>query len=906
MNLKNEKGVALILTLGILAFLLVLALGFASSAITQKKAAGNYASAALARILASSAVDKCIAGLAFYTDNVSTAAFDVMLSHEENDPNGNNKTFDYLYRASTIQNDITYFEWNSSSYNKNDADAFHWQYVYNGASGADERIIGRYAYVVIPSGGKLNPGYCVSHQNTYQDGTARDESNLGAAESRVGKNVNEIRIGKLYSSLPGTYLTSTDVKNMSTTLAGGFLTDGSAWADTDTFISNIIGIGSETKKMYWNEWFAVNNMVDNEQFWIDSNNNKLQEAGEFYHRFNIARTDWPDNSSGATNADNINFINNYILHDPSVWAAANSDGDGIPWIKYWQENSGNWPDPATKAKQIAANLLDYCDADTDATRDNDDAPTFVGLEKCPYINEVMLKFEGVVTESDNGDGTSDYTYSITPTAYVEVCDMNSDNLAAWGNTSPTNYGNLQAIVSCEISFDWDPGPADPYTANFSITVNLNGSSPAPSGGYAIDSAIATSAITGTFTAANAQPRSITNLKITSLKVKMLDGAGSKYYDFSYIDNGSNGTYDLTTDGAYAERYISYDVDDPRQNLHYADWNAPKNGTTPTWTEKAKNTNCNPNPGGNKDSEPGASEPWEVSTAFIRNAPMQSPWELGFIHRAAKWETINLKTYNSDDDDNGTIDASEFGVKSNFGGSEYSKGDANILDQIKMHSESSIYGKFNIRAPQNVDVLRALLADIYIGSSPSSWGGGSALTYTSSTAGEVPQLANAIYGSNQRPFLTRAMVTKVSALSDASIVTSQTTDATKEEIIGKFINLTKADVADEFMILVLAQSIKDIGGGVTIYKDLNYDGDTSDSNLQGTSGDPGYFWDGSAATAPSGLPTLNETITNCQYGVYDLGADEILAEQKILVRVKYDSSKPIGERWYITRFESIEN
>ncbi len=366
-------------------------------------------------------------------------------------------------------------------------------------------------------------------------------------------------------------------------------------------------------------------------------------------------------------------------------------------------------------------------------------------------------------------------------------------------------------------------------------------------------------------------------------------------------------------GAHAAEnaWFSYQVDDPRHNLQDSLWDQAKAqiagayGSSADYgtPDTANSTKVTCTTSGDAEA---ASTPTTISTAFLRNAPMQSPWELGLIHRAAKWETINLKEYNSDDDNNGTVGTGENGVGASFGGRAYAKGDANILDQIKMHPENSIYGKLNIRAPQNVDVLRALLGGIYVGQNPGTWAGGAELTYTSSTAGEVPTLANAIYGSSERPFLTRAQVAKVTALSDASLVAAQTTDAKKEEIIGKFINLTKTDVADEFMMIVMAQSIKDIGGGVNIYKDLNYDGDTSDSDLDGTNGDPGFFWDGSAAVA-SGLPSLvDEAIANCQFGEYDLGADEILAEQKILVRVKYDSAAAAGSKWRITRYEYIED
>ena len=65
----------------------------------------------------------------------------------------------------------------------------------------------------------------------------------------------------------------------------------------------------------------------------------------------------------------------------------------------------------------------------------------------------------------------------------------------------------------------------------------------------------------------------------------------------------------------------------------------------------------------------AIHPWEVSTAFIRNGPMTSLWELGALHRGAAWETLRLSKFYG------------FGFPA-VGMRNYVYGDANILNQVK--------------------------------------------------------------------------------------------------------------------------------------------------------------------------------------------------------------------------------
>ena len=97
-------------------------------------------------------------------------------------------------------------------------------------------------------------------------------------------------------------------------------------------------------------------------------------------------------------------------------------------------------------------------------------------------------------------------------------------------------------------------------------------------------------------------------------------------------------------------------------------------TNPAWLGKAKNQH--------------------LSTAFIRNAPMKSLWELGAIHRAAAWQTINLKGCSFNGNRYGLHNAKDSAVN-NASGFSYEDGDAAILDQVKLTPKAYSSGKLNV-------------------------------------------------------------------------------------------------------------------------------------------------------------------------------------------------------------------
>lgn len=110
-------------------------------------------------------------------------------------------------------------------------------------------------------------------------------------------------------------------------------------------------------------------------------------------------------------------------------------------------------------------------------------------------------------------------------------------------------------------------------------------------------------------------------------------------------------------------------------------------------------NINPNPSTNKrDWEVGitfeGTNPKSFSTAYIRNAPMQSLWELGAIHRGMPYQTINLKKF----------------TEPSLTDGKYENGDAAILDYVKIGPLRFVKGKINANS-RNLGAIKVLFNNI---------------------------------------------------------------------------------------------------------------------------------------------------------------------------------------------------
>ncbi len=308
-----------------------------------------------------------------------------------------------------------------------------------------------------------------------------------------------------------------------------------------------------------------------------------------------------------------------------------------------------------------------------------------------------------------------------------------------------------------------------------------------------------------------QPESnndIRNITLSDVKIRLTNTSG-EVRDFVYLDALPAYTLNLFSNNYL---WIRFEADDPRRNLNASDWqliNSWSASLSHTWY--SLNSICNPNPGGDKDLETGVNNPWDVSTAYIRNNSMNSLWELGAIHRGAAWETINLSTYK-----NSVIQQA---ASSGFG--DYNEGDANILSQVKLNSETTTTGRININT-YNENVLKGLLYDIKIGCSYRNPTTGSGLITLGEGGGNTDPIImineiltnNGVFSGD--PFRFRGQIANVASLSNGSAVTNQTTDSAKEEIIGKIANLLTVR-QNYFSVIAVSQVVQDkisnYGGGL---------------------------------------------------------------------------------------------
>jgi hypothetical protein len=839
-KINKESGVAVIMALGFMAIILVLVLSFIDISIINRKISENYSYLQTARMAAQTSYQRALAIIDGYRGDSSK---DMMQLFSYNS-NVNTRSDEMSNLIETVVNGVAYY----SSYDSNVGP--HWQYLPVDHD-TDTPITARLAYAVIVDIGKIDPSSAVdsgSNANSYSKNAVAEwvsETNTGTASNgsyivgRPGRDLSEMYL----TSLPS-WFTSSYARDMGATNAApaGKLTVGSKWDSFDTIFTQL-GIADDTTKDSIRNVFVLNNLPDAEAFWVD-NGDLQRESSELYHRFNLARTDWEQLEVDS------------ILSTPIAFNEGTSPSDvySIYWLKNWEDN-GAYSTAENCSKQIAANLIDYCDSDDSATTDSVTVPSYVGLEKVPYINEIKLLIQSKILEQDQTplDGLDD----VPPYNYQAMVKVNQIDLELANMYDVLK--NVTAEITLELNYDWSYIGSNGTFASGTVT---SFSEPISTVSLDINAAAKTYTIGNISTtptglnfssewtnmadesATHATDLKIENFEITSLKIKLLDTADSSFYDYSFILNTPTDFDDLSTDGNDFFFYFDAQTSDPRQNLMTSDWTYETDtnidgSTSSIGTLISPYINNNANPQDGSDTEI-TSNPLNVSTAYIRNAPMQSPWEIGLIHRGSDWETINLKKYRN---------VSPVGTG---GGSSYASGDANILDQIKMSFDNSVYGKINLNTNLE-EALEVLLKKICVGSSIENPGEITIAEIPSDQLVDSVLLNNGINGGNL--FYTRSQVVRdtngVPSLYNNSLGLTQTTDATQEEIIGKFINLTKAAYPDFYTIIVIAQAIKDIG----------------------------------------------------IIGTYEVGVDEVLATQKVLTTIQWDENE---QEFRIVKYEYLDD
>lgn len=805
-KIRNQRGVALIFTLGILGLLTVMALGFASTAMLNQKIASNSAGASSARMLAQVGVQRALTAVALYTADAANNAVgfsDIFSREYGSGKTGNQNTCDFIWKLTTKINDIPLYELPVDYDNKS---GVAWQYVTDPSDTTNNTLIGRYAYVVVPYYGALDPS--VNYGQSFgTDSVANPDNKLFTVYNiDMDKGISK----GLKDTFGITSLEKTDGA-IKTSLDDVY---GTRFYDLSDYVKRILydkswgkapGFENMLKRMklfyYLKNIFAINPYAYPEAYWIDcdkTGSDQKRASDHYLHRLSLdALADFWRSSLSASTGDFSNIINGLTNPDNisslsySSTASAISESTAIPWLAAWtaSSESSDWKTkldsknkPDLEKKQIAANLIQYnLGADkpsvsnvstigfsTSSTGASAGPELkYLGIGRHPYINEVGVLAYVTATIDDpdttaNPAGPWTISYTLQPylgfgaeliNMYSQATSMPLDayQIHFYGKFSFT-YDKRKDGTGTDNTITWSATGDDDDNVVYLGSVTPGGWAGADDAkkGYSAMEINAESSTTGTNLsgalnfASNRLKGSITltatdvtgdykknffnirkmNIQITKVILVRKQGEDLWIRDYSETEvpavTSETGDIELNLwNGAPTYHIRSYQTKDPRVNHYPSDWKKTSSDSTTVTAYKdvsgatpgAMNSEVQVDKfnGTDYDKETvtdiacTGTATGRLSSAMIRHGKMRSLAELGLIHRASPFQTLNLKKARYIKRDTELKKA---------GGASYKEGDANILDQLKLRGNDVMkqYGKVNINTASH-ETLQALFNSV---------------------------------------------------------------------------------------------------------------------------------------------------------------------------------------------------
>ena len=395
-------------------------------------------------------------------------------------------------------------------------------------------VIARFAFVIIPKIAHLNPNALADHTHcqmlsdasTNKSGISHEYCSKCAR--KLGNSPAELMFGApkgLPAGTTASLLNTGDGYYITSPLAQQFVSNKkNKWNDIQNFSENFDGLSvpgldaSEDKideyianKNILTRFMDIDNAGDREAYWSDDGNpdekdekgnpkgedDGIRDAAEFYHRFNMRRTDW----------ENLDISD--ITADPKQWSdeentepditgdgkRGNHDTGGIAWFKNW-DDKGTWDSKETKRNQVIANLLNYCSPPTrpvvsDVKPENwkTDNPKYTGLKRTLYINEYFydLQFKSEVLAAAYNDATNtteiEVAYNFKSQFMVELVDMFLNTLGDEENNpvifkttmKQPKFTTYKPEIYGTLSFDYmNPETGNYETKEYSIDGDLEG------------------------------------------------------------------------------------------------------------------------------------------------------------------------------------------------------------------------------------------------------------------------------------------------------------------------------------------------------------------------------------------------------------------------------------------------
>lgn len=1031
---RKSRGVAVIFTLGILGLLTVMALGFASTALLNRKVAENSSVQTYARNIAKNvALPRALFALRKGVPYGKIHSSDT------------NTDQDFLWKLDTLldskRGPVIYYSTaiGSTTYTT----AAKWQYIHAPEKLKDsdpkEPIIGRFAYVAFPDYGHMDPSV-----------------NLGSvdADKRYGSTEKEL-------SLP---IGSTNWNDQ----LKGKLENSNRWQSFNEIFSflDLSKDGTNDSRSMYQDGIGMNLSPASETFWVDLNKDGKQTRDEMFLRFNMTR-DWTSTTVDqliGESAEPLTLAN----------AGAAQSNTFIPWLKYANFSSDSDINTRMK-KQIAANIIQYNLPDTAETiSDSEDwqnsAPTYAGIGRHPMLNELgfLVRVKtNLQAEPDNAETPTKYTYTLT---YYVVIDSGAELIYPFGKAAGSGLSDSTVDITGHVElglvgFIKQEGTGSSETDMSKIvkdyTLKSNSDKLIATGDDAADISVDQANFQMTFSGSDAWNQTFGDYfssdpvgsYTTRQKFWKFDtnnsyasgGTSAKEITFTFtINSGTNysdqikdkicvksvvlrpGKAILTYGGkkrdfaslndleifsgtqkVFDSEYVfssCYEAKDPLVNHYPSDWTSPSSSGTPTHyvgTYNASNFSDKNYPGtiskakkilfwdyygeGHLNStipakmldetinqtkiQETATNPaytyksstiTRLSTSYIRHGQMKSLWELAFISRAEAFRTLNLAK----------TKIFEPSVIDDLKAGDFADGDANILDQVKFSDTTSDdqlykYGKISLNSRAHkvfsqlfkngvnwYEALRASAVSDQFSSTPT--GSSDVCTDTNCQKMTPCNLKEAVCSHPSclahllldrcsiLPFFNRSdllldpddanfsklpgysalssdakdnLKTAQTNLRNFLLKTSDTTilcKAEKEQYAARFMHLFSTEQVNRVYIIIVAQTIKDIGG-VPAFADWDCNGEFAptgeiafpDSSAKGLKS--GYVrrkLDGSGYELVGGKTQAKETFlpTDTTIGTYDHGADKITGEAKLIVEMQKDV---FTNKWRIAGYRYVE-
>ena len=414
MKKQNQRGVAVIFTLGILGLLTVMALGFASTALLNNSLSKNVMNTAYARGLAK---------------NLALTQAMYIISQKEidggfvdyrkiytwgTDTNSTNHK-DFLWKLDYSDAGVQMFKYEPDKTANNPANNVRWQYVKDSGG----KLIGRYAYVVIPNKGRIDPSVNIGQLASKASEAPTAQPALFAATA------TEDDLKKQQ-----TFISPVAGSNKCYTAFNNF-----RWMTFRELIRKA-EISNAFYMFQYNGVAPSLAMKSPEAFWKD---------GELYSRFNMNRSDW--NTMTAKTLCGIKNDDSY-----EEWAVFPDEQKFIPWLQDMCKKSD---DLKTKALQIAANIIQYNRPAGQTVSDKPDSdwltdpPSYVGVGRHPMLNEIgfSVRIKADCTSNKISDDPEIWEYE---PMYIITIDNGTELVYPFGMTPASkcfvNFSNDMEIV----------------------------------------------------------------------------------------------------------------------------------------------------------------------------------------------------------------------------------------------------------------------------------------------------------------------------------------------------------------------------------------------------------------------------------------------------------------------------